>query len=163
MAMDWSKTWLARKQHRKSMCYRYVVLFILLFTIGKAGAEKASFRFRGLTLYTTMQEVTSIYPAAGSGAINGLFRISDPSGHVAAIAIYPARNFIKFRSSTSCRAVFDEIYKSYRGPHMIQRYQEARTKIHRRVWISGNERMALRCYYRDGQKLAESVEFYHYP
>lgn len=149
------------RSHR--MGVRGAILLMSLFVAGHSTADGAAFEFMRINVASTSHNVIQLFPAAKAGADGQYFRFPDTVGDIAFIAIFPSRKLVGYRPPTSCRTIFDQIYESYGGPHMVQKYNEAQTRIHRRVWILGTERMALRCYRRQNKRLAERVEFYHYP
>jgi hypothetical protein len=139
----------------------------LAVTAGVAGERLG---YAGFTLDISIAEASAKFPR--STVRDSLIQVgdSDSRDHIGYISIGKESVGIGFarRSNTGveqfprCMDVFNRLYATYRGPDIVQHMYEAETKVHRRVWKRGTERLALRCFDKDGERYAERVELYRY-
>jgi hypothetical protein len=150
------------------MLAKFSIAFIFALVSHSALAEQSHFEFAGFTITTTLSEAKKRYPR--SYEANSYIYVSedDSHNHIYGISISSTRTLLHFEkrlenggvSYPLCRTQFDQIFTSYGGPHVVQKFNEEASSVHRRVWKKGIERLVLTCFETDGSRLAERVELY---
>ena len=138
-----------------------------------AGAAEEPLGYAGFALTTTLAEASARYPSsrAQDSVIEVADSDSESDGHIAYVSVredfvgvgFGRRKIDGPQTFPTCMEVFDQLFAKYGGPNIVQQSYEAATKVHRRVWVRGAERLALRCFDRNGERYAERVEIYRYP
>jgi len=138
---------------------------VAIFICAPLYANEPYFRYAGITLETSMDEIKDRYPNSKFSRTTIYVDPRDSHDHIYQITISDNENnphvrlFFQRKDMAPdgvnyslvfprCRPVFNEIYRNYGGPHIIQRHYAAATKMFYRIWRVGDERLQLFCHYR---------------
>ena len=127
-----------------------------------------SFEFAGFTATTQLGDVRARYPKSQATESYIIVAAEESTDHIHGIGITKWQVGLIFERKDAdgtlhyplCNDVFNRIYRSYGGPNVVQNFHEERMKVQRRIWTRGHDRMALRCFWREGVVYAERVELY---
>ncbi|HEY7639994.1 MAG TPA: hypothetical protein VH814_09735 [Steroidobacteraceae bacterium] len=130
--------------------------------------EEPRLGFAGFGAATRIDDVRQRYP--NSLVTESYIHVAaeDSTDQIFGIAISKEQVLLIFERKSSdgqkaypfCDDVYDRISSMYGDPNAEQNFREEALKVQRRIWRRGDERMALRCFWRDGVVYAERVELY---
>ena len=153
----------------------FIIVPTLLAVAWVASASKPYFEFAGFNIATRIDDIADNYPNSTIAVERNYIWVAneDSHNHIGGIGISRDQNSPRiklwFEQEGSaeqrhiyppCRKIFNSLYRRYGGPHVVLNAHAGAAGYQRRVWKHDDERLSLRCFWKDGQKLVEVISIW---
>ncbi len=155
---------------------RILLLGVVLAAIARADAREAVYSYAGIRVSDQIAEVSRRYPNSRRTAGTIYVSEKDVRDHVYGILISSHGHFTRVRLTferklraadgtrrmvfPTCNSVYQRFAREHGPQTSSQKYYEAMTETHKRIWSAGRETATLLCFKdNSGQWRVEAIEF----